>query len=88
MNWSKIGLFVGGMAASTLGVKILTSKTAKKVYTHVTAAVLCGKDCVMETVTKIRENCGDILSDAKQINEDKSAETDSEEIIGDTADEM
>ena len=30
--WAKTALFIGGMAASTLGVKILTSKTAK--FTH------------------------------------------------------
>ena len=87
MNWAKIGLFVGGMAASTIGVKILTSKTAKKVYTHVTAAVIRGKDCVMENVTKVREWCGDILTDAKEINEDIAAKAENEEIIEDTAEE-
>ena len=87
MNWAKIGLFVGGMAASTIGVKLLTSKTAKKVYTHVTAAVIRGKDCVMENVTKVREGCGDILTDAKEINEEIASVAENEEIIEDTAEE-
>ena len=72
--WAKAALFVGGMAASTLGVKALTSKCAKKVYTHTTAAALRGKDAVMENVTKVRECCGDILADAKDKNEKMAAE--------------
>ncbi|MBO4866872.1 MAG: hypothetical protein J5582_09995 [Ruminococcus sp.] len=83
--WVKAGLFVGGMAASTLGVKLLTSKTAKKVYSHTTAAVIRGKDCVMEGVTKVREGCDDIVADAKDINE-KRADADIIDIIEDSAD--
>ena len=83
--WVKAGLFVGGMAASTLGVKLLTSKTAKKVYSHTTAAVIRGKDCVMEGVTKVREGCDDIVADAKDINE-KRADEDIIDIIEDSAD--
>ena len=84
--WAKTALFIGGMAASTLGVKILTSKTAKKVYSHTTAAAIRGKDAIMEGVTKVREGCGDIVSDAKDINE-KRAEEDIIDIIEDTAEE-
>ncbi|MBQ6632725.1 MAG: hypothetical protein IJH80_00815 [Ruminococcus sp.] len=84
--WVKGALFVGGMAASTLGVKMLTSKTARKVYTHTTAAALRGKECVMENVTKVRESCGDILEDAKDINE-KQAAQEAAEIIEDTAEQ-
>ena len=82
--WVKGALFVGGMAASTLGIKALTSRTAKKVYTHTTAAALRGKESVMESVTKVRESCGDILADAKDINEKQAAE-DNADIIEDTA---
>ena len=71
------------MAASTLGVKLLTSKTAKKVYTETTAAALRGKDAVMEGVTKVRESCGDIVADAKDINEKRADEA---EIIEDVTD--
>ncbi|MCR5541742.1 MAG: DUF6110 family protein [Ruminococcus sp.] len=83
--WVKAGIFVGGMAASTLGVKLLTSKTAKKVYSHTTAAVIRGKDCVMEGVTKVREGCDDIVADAKDINE-KRADAEVIDIIEDRAD--
>ena len=84
--WVKGAIFVGGMAASTLGIKLLTSKTAKKVYTETTAAALRGKDCVMEGVTKVREGCGDIVADAKDIN-DKRSEDEVIDIIADTADD-
>ena len=40
----------------------------------------------MEGVTKVREGCGDIVSDAKDINE-KRAEEDIIDIIEDTAEE-
>ena len=59
-----------GVVLGTAGVKLLTSRDAKKVYTHVTAAVLRGKDYVMDTVTSLKENCEDICYDAKEINED------------------
>ena len=70
----KLGLFAGGVLFGTDGIKILTSQDAKKVYAHVTAAVLRAKDCVMETVTRTRENCSDIYADAKDINETRYAE--------------
>ena len=85
--WTKTAFFVGGMAASTLGVKLLTSKTAKKVYSHTTAAAIRGKDAVMSGVTKVREGCGDIVSDAKDINE-KRTEEDIVDIIEDSADKV
>ena len=53
---------------------MLSSKDAKKVYTHTTAAVLRAKDSVMETVTTVRENAEDIYADAKAINEQRAEE--------------
>ena len=73
MKWSKIGLFAGGLLFGTAGVSILSSKDAKKVYTGCTAAVLRGKDSVMKTVNTVQENAGDILADAKAINEERAA---------------
>lgn len=72
-KWNKSGLFAAGVLFGTAGIKILSSKDAKKVYTGCTAAVLRAKDCVMKTVTTLQENCGDIYADAKQINEDRAA---------------
>ena len=65
----KIALFVGGVVFGSAGFKVLASKDAKKVYTQTTAAVLRMKDSTMETVNKVQEQAGDILADAKAINE-------------------
>lgn len=44
------------------------------------------KDCTMQTVNKVQEEAGDILADAKAINESRAAET-AQEVIEDTAGE-
>ena len=69
INLKKLGLFAGGVLFGTAGIAILSSKDAKNAYTHCTAAVLRGKDSVMKTVATVKENCGDIYEDAKDINE-------------------
>ena len=61
-------LFFGGVLFGTAGIKVLSSKDAKKAYTHCTAAALRAKDSVMKTVTTVQENAGDIYAEAKQIN--------------------
>ena len=61
----KLAMFAAGVLFGTAGIKLLSSKDAKKVYTHTTAAVLRAKDSVMETVTTVRENAEDIYADAK-----------------------
>ena len=65
------GVFAAGVLFGTAGIKLLSSKDAKKVYTNCTAAVLRAKDCVMKIVSKVQENAEDILAGAKQINEDR-----------------
>ena len=84
MIGKKFVAFAGGVLFGTAGLKVLSSKDAKKVYTHTTAAALRAKECVMTTVTTIRENAGDILADAKQINEERQAAEDA--VIEDAAD--
>ncbi|WP_461880255.1 DUF6110 family protein [Fusicatenibacter sp.] len=82
VNGKATGLFAAGVLFGTAGIKILSSKDAKKVYTGVTAAVLRAKECVMKTATLIQENAEDIYAEAQQINETraaKEAETFSEE---------
>ena len=69
----KLGVFAAGVAFGTAGIKVLSSKDAKKVYTNCTAAVLRAKDSVMKTVNTVQENAGDILADAKAINEERAA---------------
>ena len=70
----KIALFLGGTLFGSAGLKILGSKDAKKVYTHVTAAVLRGKEQVMRDVELVQESCSDILADAKALNEARASE--------------
>lgn len=74
LNWGKLGLFFGGVLFGTAGLKILSSREAKKVYMHTTAAVLRAKDCVMTKVTAVKEGAGDILADAKELNEKRATE--------------
>ena len=62
MNWKKTGVFAAGVAFGTAGIKVLTSKDAKKLYTNCTAAVLRAKDFVMKTTTTLQENCEDIYN--------------------------
>ena len=70
MNFHKgAALFVGGVL---FGSKLLTSKDAKKAYTHMTAAALRVQESVMETVTSVQENAADILASAKEINEQRA----------------
>ena len=82
----KFGLFAAGVLFGTAGIKMLSSKDAKKVYTHTTAAVLRAKDSVMETVTTVRENAEDIYADAKAINEQR-AEDEAAAVVEDTSEE-
>ena len=83
---AKLGLFVGGVLFGTAGIKILSGKDAKKVYTHATAAALRAKEDVMKTATKVKENANDILADAKLINEERAA-AEAEEVIDDAAED-
>lgn len=73
INKQKTGIFAAGVLFGTAGIKILSSKDAKKVYTSCTAAVLRAKDSVMKTVTTMQENAEDIYAEAQQINEDRAA---------------
>lgn len=69
----KTGIFAAGVLFGTAGIKILSSRDAKKVYTHCTAAALRAKESVMKTVTSIQENAEDIYAEAMQINEERAA---------------
>ncbi|MCM1264549.1 MAG: DUF6110 family protein [Butyrivibrio sp.] len=66
--YKNLAVFAGGVLFGSAGLKLLSSKDAKKAYTHVTAAVLRIKDSVMETATTVQENAADILASAKDIN--------------------
>ncbi len=77
-----IVIFAGGALFGSAGIKILSSRDAKKVYTHCTAAALRVKDAVMDQATILQENCGDIYEEAKAINEER-AKRDAEAEVND-----
>ena len=79
INWKKTGVFAAGVLFGTAGVKVLSSKDAKKVYTNCTAAVLRAKECVMTTASNIQANAEDVLAEAKEINRARAEEAFGEE---------
>ena len=84
INKKDTGVFAAGLLFGTAGIKLLSSKDAKKLYTNCTAAVLRAKSCVMKTASTIQENAEDIYAEAQQINEDREA---AEEVVEDAAEE-
>ena len=72
-NYMKLALFAGGTLFGSFGIKLLSSKDAKKAYVHATAAGLRMKDSVMQSVTTVQENASDILASAKELNEELAA---------------
>ena len=75
VDGKKTGIFAAGVLFGTAGIKVLSSKDAKKFYTNCTAAVLRAKETVMNTVTTVQENAEDIYAEAQQINEERAAKT-------------
>ena len=73
-----LAVFAGGVLFGSAGLKLLSSRDAKKAYTHAAAAALRMKESVMETVTAVQENAADILASAKDINAQR-AEQDTED---------
>lgn len=80
-----IGVFAAGILFGTAGIKILSSKDAKKVYTHGTAAALRAKDFCMKTAAAVQENAEDIYAEAVQINEER-ARQEAEQMFSDAKD--
>lgn len=82
LDYKKGGIFAAGVLFGTAGIKALSSKDAKNVYTKVTAAVLRAKDCVLDVVSNIQENAQDIYAGAQQINDDFAAANEAAEAEG------
>ena len=87
MKFKGWGLFALGTLFGLEGVKLLSSKDAKKVYTRCTAGVLRAKDAVLDQVTVLQENCTDIYEDAKAINEERTEKEEGQQQEDDTAEE-
>ncbi len=77
-NGGKLALFFGGALFGSAGLRILSGRDARKVYSHTTAAVLRCRDEIMKHVELVQEGCSDILADAKQINADREKEAEAE----------
>ena len=87
MKFKGIGLFALGALFGLEGIKLLSSKDAKKVYAHCTAGVLRAKDSVLNQVTTLQENCTDIYEEAKAINADRADKEKENEISDDVTEE-
>ncbi|MDD7000277.1 MAG: DUF6110 family protein [Oscillibacter sp.] len=79
-----MGLFAAGALFGTAGIKLLSSKDARKAYAHTTAAALRAKDSVMTAVTAVREGADDIYAEAKAINEHR-AEAEAAAVVEDAS---
>ena len=71
--YKNLALFAGGVLFGSAGIRLLSSRGAKNVYVHATAAALRMKESVMETVTAVQENAADILASAQDINQERAA---------------
>ncbi|MBR3524367.1 MAG: hypothetical protein IKO11_00845 [Lachnospiraceae bacterium] len=78
MKLKGLGLFALGTLFGLEGIKLLSSRDAKKVYSHCTAGVLRAKDAVISQVTTLQENCQDIYEEAKAINEERARKKEAE----------
>ena len=79
-----LAVFAGGVLFGSGGVRLQSSRDAKKAYTNATAAALRMKESVMETGTTVQENAADILASAKDIN---ARRAEAETAVEDTSDE-
>lgn len=86
MKWSKAGIFAWGVLFGTAGIKILSGKDAKKVYTKCTAAALRAKDAALDQAALVQENCVDIYEEAKRMNDERALENAEVEIDEDDID--
>ena len=85
IDGKKTGIFAAGVLFGSAGIKILSIREAKKVYTNCTAAALRAKECIMNTASTIQENAEDIYAEAQQMNEERAAGE--EEEVVETAEE-
>ncbi len=79
MKLKGLGLFALGTLFGLEGIRLLSSKDAKKIYTRCTAGVLRAKDSILDQVTTLQENCTDIYEDAKALNREREEREDAEQ---------
>jgi len=73
-------LITYGFLAGTAGIRLLGSTDFKNAYTNITAACMRMGGTVAEKATLIKENCDDIVANAKDINEKRAEEEEARRI--------
>ena len=68
------GVFAGGVAFGTFGLKLLASKDAKKGYSVVLSKLYKG------TVSNIKQHADDVVADAKDLYEKEKRESNLQEL--------
>ena len=79
-GYKNLALFAGGVLFGTAGIKLLSSRDAKKAYIHATAAALRAKESVMNTFTTVQENAADSLASAQDLNEVRATQEEIETV--------
>lgn len=71
----KSGLFLGGVAFGTLGLKILASKDAKHLYAKAVASSYKMKDGIDASLSQVKQHADDVLAEAKDLYEADKVES-------------
>ncbi len=81
MKNGKCGLLVGaGFLLGTVGVKALTSPTAKKMYVQGVAKGIQAKNCYEGIVEQAKAQVDDIVAEARYMNESAAAEAEAQPV--------
>ncbi|HFE9852275.1 DUF6110 family protein [Enterococcus faecalis] len=67
----KSSLFIGGVLFGSAGLKLLSSKEAKKSYAHVLAKGFKLKDGLDSSLSMIKQHTDDVYANAKDIYEEE-----------------
>lgn len=67
-------VFAGGLALGAVGKELLKSDKVKETATKAVALGLRTKDNVMEQAEKVRAEGGDIIADARDLNDKRQEE--------------
>lgn len=63
------GKFLGGFLLGSAGLVALSSRPARKLYSHVVAAGMLARDYILDDSEKIQAAASDVFADAAQIRE-------------------
>lgn len=66
----KSGLFLGGLAFGTVGLKLLASKDAKHLYAKAVASSYKMKDGIDASISQVKQHADDVLAEAKDLYEE------------------